>query len=418
MDDDRLNAELRYLRIENALLKELIRTNTSIPIDSLTEKNETGYHIHNYPGGDIPVIVHDLVNSKKKTYKISSKKQTKYKKLNGVSPEETEIQTELTKTPSPSPSPLLQPVHPPPFLLNETKLSEKDVKDAMNHIESLASIRIIKSSMDSIQKIMLYKTHDESMNKIIKDLEQALIQKGYTGKKLKSAIASVINPLSARILRVGEYFNTPLDQDYITGYVLYSSPHLHAPFKAEYHLLYNYGVCLYPMSDILEKYFANESVVYVALPKSSATDPFSFYSLSKTENGTKYWNLESRLESIADEFSHNAIEYCISLFRAMYKDCFTHNEYKEDFMNSLNMIKPDVSQLIMNIKYLHRKNFRVELCSLIVSTKTYKPTQNDKFNLTGDDPMQRSEIRDRKEPSMQSLYRSMFDNLRHDIIDL
>jgi len=403
---ERLKLELKWARIERALLVELIRTNTSIPIDSILEKNEAGYNLHNYPDGNIPIIVHSIMT--KKTYKLSTKKTQKTPKYKPIANVE-----------------LAQPV----IIEDEgeenmegahiRELTTEELAKLDELIGEITNNRFSKPFLDEIKKLLKFKKHTESIERVVKRLEEVLVSKGTTGKRLKSTILSVVNPLTARVLRCGEYYNVCMEPDYHVGAELQPPP-ANTPYTHAYHLLQTYGLCLFSMECILKRFFKPHNVVYVALPKSSDEDPYSYYSLSKieivdAELKRRNWNLESRLEGIADEIARKVVEYGTTLFRAVYRDIFGDNEFRADFKDKLSMVRCDMEQLINNMQHVSNSKFRIELCRLIKTENTLVPTVVDKFNLQSDDVVQRNALKQRVDVDLQPLYRGMFDNLRERI---
>jgi hypothetical protein len=408
---ERLKLELKWARIERALLVELIRTNTTIPIDSILEKNESGYNLHNYPNGNIPIIVHSIMS--KKTYKLSSsskkvQKTPKYKPIANIELAQPIIVDDTD-----------QEVKEENICAHVRELTIEELTKLDGLIADIANNRFSKPFLDEIKKLFKFKKHTETIESAVKRLEEVLITKGTTGKRLKSTLLSVINPLTARILRCGEYYNLCMEPDYHSSMEIHVPPS-NTPYASSYHLLQTYGLCLFDVLSILKRFFKPHNLVYVALPKSTDEDPYSYYSLSKVEmvdNELKRrnWNLESRLEGIADELSRKIVEYGTGLFRSVYRDIFGDNEYREDFKNKLSMVRCDMEQLVSNMQYVSNSKFRVELCRLIKSENTLVPTVVDKFNLQSDDVVQRNSLKQKVESDLQPLYRGLFDNLRERI---
>ena len=75
------------------------------------------------------------------------------------------------------------------------------------------------------------------------------------------------------------------------------------------------------------------NVIYVALPKSTKEDPYSFYRLDNVNsNNKRQWKLDWRLEDISLSLSSSLLNFMIVTFRKIYKDVFLDNDYRDNYI--------------------------------------------------------------------------------------
>jgi hypothetical protein len=100
------------------------------------------------------------------------------------------------------------------------------------------------------------------------------------------------------------------------------------------------------------------------------------------------------------------------MFRKIYKDVFMDNEYRDNYSYNSQITECDLEQLIQNIIVLSKpKQFCLKLQKLIMKNAQYKPLENDKFNLYGDDSLQRKKFVELEDIDGPEVYKRLFDNM-------
>ena len=254
----------------------------------------------------------------------------------------------------------------------------------------------------------------------VKKLEDIFLEKKYADKKIKQIIVKSLYALEARILYYDNYINTYIETDEMEKFksVIQNSMYNpeFTPFDENkiYKCLFNYGIVLFPLFQLLEMCFSNKfsNVIYLPLPKSSIDNPYSFYALEKLQNDKRYWKMDCRLEDLSHSILSNLLEYMVSAFRKIYNDVFGDNEYRDKYNYTNQITECDLEQLIDNIIMLSKpKQFCINLQKLIIKNTKYNPTDNDKFNLYGDDCLQRKRFSELEDLDGPDIYKRLFDNI-------
>jgi len=182
-------------------------------------------------------------------------------------------------------------------------------------------------------------------------------------------------------------------------------------------LFFNYGSVLIPLRSAIDCYLFNiygfNNVVYVPLKQSTEQDPYSFYILEGVSETKRYWKMDCRLFELSEFISNNLKLFLISIFRKIYQDIFSDNEYREDFCKKTEITSKDFEQLLQNILLLSNlRNFCSLLKELVIEKATYRPTENDRFNIYGDDTIMKKKFNKNKENNdYAEVIKSLFDNM-------
>jgi len=263
----------------------------------------------------------------------------------------------------------------------------------------------------------------------IKKLEEIFLEKKYADKKIKQIIVKSLYALEARILYYDNYINTYIETDEMEKFKSVIQDRMYnpeiTPFDENkiYKCLFNYSIVLFPVFQLLEMCLFNNkvsNVIYLPLPKSSIDNPYSFYTLEKIQNDKRYWKMDCRLEDLSQSILSNLLEYMVSAFRKIYNDVFGDNEYREKYNYTNQITECDLEQLTENIIALSKpKQFSINLQKLIIKNTKYNPTDNDKFNLYGDDCLQRKRFSELEDLDGPDIYKRLFDNITTEkIVDL
>jgi hypothetical protein len=100
------------------------------------------------------------------------------------------------------------------------------------------------------------------------------------------------------------------------------------------------------------------------------------------------------------------------MFRILYKRVFNDNDFRKDYVSRCQLTDGDCEQLLQNIILLSKTNtFHKLLKQKVCTMSTYKPSDNDKFNLYGDDALQRKRLQDKDEPDSIDVLKQLFDSI-------
>ena len=189
------------------------------------------------------------------------------------------------------------------------------------------------------------------------------------------------------------------------------------PFCTEHFLdkFKNYGTCVISLKDCIKMYLFNiykkNNYVYIHLDKSTEEDPFSFYYLKSTNNNKRQWIMDCRLESLSDSFTEIS-DYLVDMFKNIYYDIFSHNNYSSDFLENASSLNLDLEQIIKNIIWINNKcKFNKELRHIVRENATYIVSSIDKRNHESDDTNQRNRFKNRKDSCPVDVIQTLFDDL-------
>ena len=266
-------------------------------------------------------------------------------------------------------------------------------------------------------------SYQNLLSEQIRMMESIFREKNYTEKKSSTIISKGLTPLESRLISYGSYTQTHIEIDEIQKleislelekyspkeYVQYDS----VVFVNSFH---NYGLVLFSMKKNLERYLFNRydfwNVVYLQLPKNNKDDPYSFYILERVTKEKRYWKMDCRLEDLSSNLISSILPIMIGMFRKLYKDVFGDNDFRNDFSSKCQITECDCEQLLQNIILISQpKNFYNLVREMVVSKATYIPTENDKFNLYGDDSLQRKRFHDKEDVDLVDIIKQLFDDI-------
>ena len=285
-------------------------------------------------------------------------------------------------------------------------------------LERIRNTRLQINGINTDEYSLLIKEHIDRLTKLFQD-------KGLSDKIVMKNIATSLSSLEIRlVLYYPLYINTELIIDELTKYkkcIIYTLnfPKKYVPFNYDeiFKTFFNHGTLLCTLRECIERNFDNiygyNNIVYIQMPKSTDNDPFSFYHLKKIENKKRYWNMDCRLEDLSNKFIDNVRPYLLDMFRKIYFDVFSDNDYRHNFLSKMSKVELDVKQIIQNICLLcNPKKFNKFLRNIIKDKATYKVTTNDIKNLSADDSSQRRRYEnDRENIDPVESMKLLFDNI-------
>lgn len=320
--------------------------------------------------------------------------------------------------------------------INIIKESEIIFKECF---ENIKQNRTYSKSLENIKKARLRLIECMPHNKYIKLLEghvkilENIFKnlKEFPNRKIVDTISKSMNSIDMRLISYGSYLNTILEIDDIQSFKSSlkffneCSSYFTSVDKEElFRKFFTYGAALFTLKDMIEMFVPNKfgfnSIIYVKLKSSldEDTDPYSFYILEDVNSTKKpekrYWKMDCRLEELSNNFIDNIKPYLIDLFRRLYFSSFNDNEFRKDYTTSSCITEYDCEQILHSIHILSKpKEFNILLRNTIRKCCTYLPTINDKFNLHGDDNVQKkrfAKIKEDEEMIVESV-KMLFDNI-------
>lgn len=255
-------------------------------------------------------------------------------------------------------------------------------------------------------------------------LKTIFLEKGYNNKKVSSVIGKGLSSLETRLLQYGTYYNEHLLVDEIETLErsLESrrnySPQEYVSFNGSKVCedMYNYGSVLFNfrsnISRVLFNVYGFSNIIYLPLVQSLQSDPHSFYYLDDVKKDKRFWKMDCRLEDFTNVIISNMLPYLISMFRKLYFDVFSDNDYRQDYRTRCQVTECDCEQLLHNIFLLaDTKKTCVLIQKLVQEKSTYKVTKNDKFNIYSDDALQKERYASTNENIIDDIPRRLFDKI-------
>jgi len=452
-DQAELEALLRLERFKNQIYRHIIEKNTRIHLDDIIEEKRDGLHIYNPSGNSIPIFVYERAkpdntsvitshayNQALQTLQPSSDttddskkpKKTIYRKVKSSTPLASEM-TEEDKS-----------IH--------VNTIDAEIQEKLDRLEPIDNIETVYMSMTQLLLTLEQSTMHTKILEQLKRLRWSLFgrislidyqillehhietvtivlrNKNFTEKRILSTVEKGLLPLESRITWYGNYFNRHLDVDELErlelvldlstdsspGYTPYNPIELCQKF-------YNYGVVLFPLVHNMRKYMFNRygfsNIVFAPFEKNAENDPYSFYMLEKIENDRdgqiRHWGMDHRLEHLAIRLASDIYPYMISIYRKMYRDIFGDNEFRPNYTPKCQVTECDLEQLLQNILLIsHPRKFCNCLRRLVKTESTLNITDKDKFNMRGDDTLQRRKFqRDDEDVDPIDTVRQLFDTI-------
>ena len=284
------------------------------------------------------------------------------------------------------------------------------------------SLDLIKKTKNEIITKISYYEYVNILKSHIKILEIIFNEKEYVEKKIISIISKSLTSLDMRLIFYPNYINTELEADEIEKLktcLSISSISYYEPYNSKnfYNNFLNYGCVIFTLKENIERYLFNiynfNNVVYIPLKQSNDKDPYSFYILENIVKDKRYWKMDCRLEEFSNSFITNIRPYLIELFRKIYYDVFHDNIFRSDYKTKNSITEFDCEQLIQNIfKLAIPKDFCNFLRDIIKEKASYIPSENDKFNIHGDDIIQKKRFANKKETTdISDIIKLLFDGI-------
>ena len=438
---DEIKNRLRLEVFKNKIYRHIISKNTSIQIEDVVEEKEDGLYIFNYQGGNIHIFVNECLKGEEGGTKniLSSKSSIIKHSPKRITLDDTEKPKKKSYRPIKSVEqliPLSEDSSPPQHIetpeqnnnIIDLEKVQKEcercfytLKNSRNYTKVLEDLRsyrnIILNNMNIVEYCELVKNHIEKITQIFQE-------KTYSDKKYIPIIFKGLSPLESRITTYGQYTTQHLEVEEIQK--LEQILELYIPTIKEYipfdvnivcHSLTNYGSVLFPIQKNIERVLFNKygyyNIIYLPLAKNKEDDPYSFYTLDKVNKDNKYWKMDCRLEDFTQSLIEQLLPFLITTFRKIYKDIFDDNEFRQNYSKHSQITECDCEQLLINILILGQpKEFCNCIRRIVKKKAAYKPSEvNDKFNLQGDDSLQRKRFQEKDDIDLVDIIKQLFDSI-------
>ena len=124
--------------------------------------------------------------------------------------------------------------------------------------------------------------------------------------------------------------------------------------------------------------------------------------------------MDCRLEELTNNMSSSIKMYLVSIFRRIYMDVFKDNTYRKGY--KINpVLENDCTQLLQTLFLVSNFiDFSNILKTIIKENATFASTDNDKFNIQGDDMLQKKRFLSLKKNNTDMIIETikiLFDNI-------
>ena len=465
-----LQLNLQYEQMKNKIYADIIEKQINIKLEDIIKESEKQINIHDFTNGKTEILLHTFIKSTNSVqiqqYDIEPLKNTKKKPKKKIEEdhelvieieEGVEIQTDNIKSSKPKFRRVKDYIKTSEKELN-TKLKEDVVKvekkleeivynnfdvsqkEITERIEELfiqlQNNRIYTSTLNTMKDLrrkLLGKINIEEYSSLVsshvKRLEDIFSNKKYNIKKINKIISGSLTPLDSRLIHYEGYIDISIEVDELQKFGLVLGILVHhdknfTPYDKQlfFKNIKNYGLSLFELPECIQRCLVNKfgfhNIIYVNRDNSKQiSDPYSFYVLNNVKDSNRLWKMECRLEDFTLDFISSLLPYCIHLFRKIYKDVFTDNIYRPDYIYKSQVTEFDCEQLLQNIILLSKPNLLCKtLQQIIINNCTFTITEIDKFDFHGDDKLQQKRLAKAidKDEDIHQVFKTIFDQINTD----
>ena len=424
-------------RAKSEIWMTLLETNTKIKVPDIVHVDGNTVNFLPMRGMDIDVIVHKYFSSTQVTHKIVP--TTDELVMEQIQLDTTKKQSYRTAKGSLELVPEREPIVNTPMVVvleEDTLQSNTEYFDSL--FEKLRQTRTYTKILENIRnkrlqllKSMSLEDYISLVTNHVQRLRAIFHTKGYSDKKIHTITSKGLSSLEARLITSTAHIESHIDMDELSTLmgVLHKKadcntmyiPYLESTLCKRFH---NYGIVVFPLGKLLDNFLFNKydfhNIIYLPLAKSSDDDPYSYYVLENiSKDNKRNWRMDCRLDELVTSLTSNLLPYMVGMFRILYKLVFNDNEFRADYMSRCQLTDGDCEQLLINILIISKTHdFRKLLKQKIRLRATLQPTINDKFNLYGDDPLQRKRLQDREDADAVDVLKQLFDGIStEDMVD-
>lgn len=409
-----LNTVLEIERMKTRIFSHIIDQQTALSVSDLIKEKKDSVHVYEIKNGVLPVYLHKDVEIC--DYKTDNdddddvvyiplkpnKKREVFRTINCVDLAE-EVDHEEIQTKVEHVDEEVKDIVESNFESIDFEQCKKDITECFKKIRTtriynkhLNDIRLIRCKMLGWLNI---KEYEDLIYKHINKLSDIFKAKKYEQKKIIKIISEGLSPLEMRLTKYGKYYETDIDSEDVERLkvsleVCTVFPKEYKPYKRGFKRFHNYNLVLFTLKKCIKSYLFNRygfyNLVYINMPNSTDTDPYSFYYLEKIDGDKRCWKMDCRLEDISTDMSTELLAYCIDLYKKIYRDMFRDNKYRTECEDVYSIAGNEMEQLAENIFILHNQEKCRRLFQQIVKDNAVLvPTDNDKINVRTADAMQK-----------------------------
>ena len=305
------------------------------------------------------------------------------------------------------------------------------LKDSKSYNQTLVQIQNLRSNYQSILSPAKYA---DLLQEHLQKIKEIFLQKNFPEKKISSSIyPQFFTALDYRLLLLGGFHKLTLDPEDIIRFKFCQKLSCH---KNSLHLqpfnktsiinnFLNYSIALCSLNELVQNIFLNpnaslpsgslpsgsSSIIYVTF---NETDDYAFYTLSKVENENRFWSMDCRLENLTLDLGECILEYCIHLFRTLYKACLDTNDYIPNYQSKSCVLEYECEQLFQNIIIASDfSKLNLLLRKEVMASRSHSATPFDKFDLKTEDREQEENFKKYKlsDEVTKSVLKRMFDDI-------
>ena len=407
--ENTLEHQLKTERIKSQILRLIIQKNTDIIIPSLETENLQELYLELKS-----IFSKDTTDMEISESAITEKKKRRIKPENEKI---TDIEIDALKESNIS--------------VDEAKNLFRECFERMRKERTYIKMTgLLKTGRLCILPLMTLEEYTSMLKDHVAKMTKIYSEKQLSEKIIAKHIASSLSTVDVRILFFyPAYMNTTLDIDELAKYkaCLVNSLHFqnrlvefnHDDFFKSF---FNHGVTICTIRECIERSLFNPynfyNVVYIHTPKSNDKDPFSFYYLKRFDYKTskKYWIMDCRLVDLSNKLIDNVKPFLIDMFRKMYFDLFSDNEYRREYLLTAPKFELDFKQIVQNLCILSNpKKFNKYLRNIVKDRASYKNTDFDIRNFSTDDFALRRNFENEKEDiEPYENIKLLFDNISND----
>jgi hypothetical protein len=435
---DRLSKELTIEKVKSRLFSNLLEINTNIKVDSVFIQNPSSIDIHSGINENIPVILHEegidyqLADNGKKI------KRRNYRPIGNTKIDKIMADTrQLSDTEKEEPGTIKE--KPKKEIVTdintETSLIFEELFKSLNEQAKIYNKTLLsfKKHRYKLVNTMTYECYMKLLVEHVNKIREIIQKKPQvlSKDKLQKHILTSLAPFETRMLMEEKYYSSELDFDDIKSITNLISNTVdinisNTKFDQNniMHAINTYGLATISLIDLLTIIFKplwNNILIYLPLETSKKEDPYSFYRLDKIlANNRKRWNMDCRFESLAETIRIHVLPYAIKLFRTIYSDIFSHNDYITNYKIHSEIFEKETEQLLVNIIIVGSPIKLSKLLRKITMLhSTYIPTDSDFFNLKTDDAMCKDRFNSDNFDDPTENIKKLFDNITNeDAVDL
>jgi len=424
-----LEAQLAAEKVRSSIYLALLASHTNIDIGSILEKKDGNLHLFDVTP-EMKIFLHD---------KVPAERPTPSKKIRST-PKQSRSYRRAPRAVESNPERSTQAIS---LVIDEIDKRKKQTLNQMDAdstsgikhacqeiISQLASVRNytkllrqLKNERSKLLGTLGLQDYIQVVKDHTQEISEALANKQQPERKIRGNVLTSLTPLDARLIKYSGYHETQIDGEYrekLSAIIQHGrvfskefKPYVNEEMSQK---LTTYSVAVFPIEKLIKWSLINPygfwNVVYMAWPKSSDEDPYSFYSLDKIKKGKRYWNMNCRLEDFVGDLIECVQPYLIHMFRELYYTVFRDNDYRPNAPELSSFIAEDCEQLAQNIILVSQpRKLCDKLRKLLVENCTYKHTKQDHFSLVGDDVLQRKKFQTKEKIEMVDTVSQLFDDI-------